>query len=46
MKESGLTPGYPASVPEERGGYITADAAAESYARDDIKLMVGSQLRP
>ena len=45
MKESSLTPGYPASVPEERG-CITADAAAESYARGDIKLMAGSQLRP
>ena len=44
-KELCLTPGDPGSVPEERR-MIIADAAAKSYARGDIKLMSGSQLRP
>ena len=31
---------------QRKGGMNTADAAAASYARGDIKLMSGSQLRP
>ncbi len=42
--ELGITPGGPASVPEERGAQAV-DAAAASLRTCDIKFMAGSQLR-
>ena len=35
-----FTPGYPDSVPKERG-MKAVDAAAASYARDDTLFMMG-----
>ena len=45
-RKNGVLPRDIQTACQRKGGMIAVDAEAASKARDDIKLMPGSQLRP